>query len=334
MREIAEYQNVTPDAFRAEILPRREPALLRGAVADWPAVKAGAEAALAACDYLKAFDRGQRIEVFVGPPSIGGRLFYQDNMGGMNFVRHPATISAALDRMLSQLGAPEAEMLYIQSAPVAEYLSGFERANAMPFVPPSVAPRIWIGTPVTVAPHFDLAENIACCVAGRRRITLFPPEQLPNLYVGPVDFSPAGTPISMVSLDAPDLQRYPRFSEALAVAQQGEIGPGDAVYIPYFWWHSVTSLEPFNALVNYWWNDARPWVNSPYDSLLHAVLALRDLPDEQRAAWRGMFDYFVFKTAGEPLAHLEPQHRGALGPLTPERARHLRLMLARALGAG
>jgi hypothetical protein len=70
--------------------------------------------------------------------------------------------------------------------------------------------------------------------------------------------------------------------------------------------------------VNYWWNEART-TGSPYDSTLHAVLALRDLPPEQRAVWRAMLEHYVFTAPGEALAHLSRKQRGMLGPPSPER---------------
>jgi hypothetical protein len=82
----------------------------------------------------------------------------------------------------------------------------------------------------------------------------------------------------MVPLEQPDLRRYPRFQHALAAAQSAELEPGDAVYIPYFWWHHVQSLDRFNTLVNYWWDDASVQFGSPYDCLLHSFLTLRQLP--------------------------------------------------------
>lgn len=333
VQPIQEYRGIGPAAFRDEIAPLGKPALLRGVAADWPFVRAASQSAQSAAAYLKRFASTTPFDVFVGAPEIQGRLFYKDNMQAFNFERRPMLLGDALDQILAVADQAARPTIYVQSAPAQELVPGLAGENAMPLLGPEVAPRIWIGAPVTVAAHCDLAENIACVAAGRRRVTLFPPEQLPNLYVGPVDFSPAGTPISMVDVEKPDLNRYPNFAEALAAAQQAELGPGDAIYIPYFWWHSIRSIEPFNVLVNYWWNSARSWLRSPYDSLLHSVLALRDLPDEQRAAWRTMYDYFVFKTAGEPLSHLAPEHRGALAPLTPERVKRLRMILARALGA-
>ena len=123
----------------------------------------------------------------------------------------------------------------------------------------------------------------------------------------------------MVSLKSPDLARFPRFAEALRHSQQAELEPGDALYIPYGWWHHVESLTPFNVLVNYWWNDARQ-AGSPFDVLLHAMLTLRDLPPDQRAVWRALFEHFVFTAPEKPLAHLPREQRGLLGP--PSRGAH------------
>jgi hypothetical protein len=319
--------------FREEIVPANEPVVLKDLVKDWPAVRAGQSSARALADYLKAFDQGKPVAVLEGPPSIRGQFFYRDDMRGLNFERRPATISATIERLLAQAEDPNPSALYIESAPTLEHLPPFATENPQPLLSPLIVPRIWMGNTLTVQTHFDLSSNIACVVGGRRRFTLFPPEQVQNLYIGPIEFNISGPPISMVSLKSPDLQRFPRFAEAMRHARSAELGPGDAVYIPYAWWHQVESLTAFNVLVNYWWNDARQ-AGSPFDCLLHAVLALRDLPPAQRAVWQKMFEHYVFTSPDEALSHLPREQRGMLGPPSAERAQAIRGILARAFSRG
>jgi hypothetical protein len=185
---------------------------------------------------------------------------------------------------------------------------------------------------VSVSTHFDLSENIAVLVAGRRRFTFFPPEQVANLYVGPFDFTFAGPPVSMVDLRQPDLERFPRFSEAIATAECADLEPGDAVYVPYMWWHHVESLDTFNVLVNYWWELIdRPWQGSPFKALMHAIMSVRDLPERERAIWRTWFDHYVFGAGHDAVAHLPPQARSVLGEMTPETATAIKQWLMEAL---
>lgn len=327
---IAEWRGVDAAVFREQIVPANKPAVLRGLAQSWPAVRTGSAQGMA--DYLRRFDAGRPTAMLVGEPAIGGKFFYRDDMRGLNFQRQKLGFADAVTRILSHANDSDPPAVYIESAPVPEYLPGFERENALDLLPASVSPRIWIGNAIKVQTHFDLNDNIAVVAAGRRRFTLFPPDQLRNLYVGPFDFTLSGPPVSMAPLDPPDLARYPRFAEALEHAQSAVLEPGDAIYIPYFWWHHVQSLERFNVLVNYWWNEARPIASSPFDCLLHALLVLRDLPPNQREAWRAVFEHYIFQTDGEPMAHLAPEHRGMLGAtLTPQAVAEIKSVLMRGL---
>ena len=328
---VAEWRNVDIETFRNEIRPAGKPAILRGLVAHWPAVQAGMRSPRAFCDYLDAFHSDQPVDTLVGDPSINGHFFYREDMSGGNFERTRAPLRAALARLLTCLDDPAPPALSVQAASVAAVLPGFAEQNQQPLLGVGAQPRIWIGNAVIVQTHYDLWYNIACVVAGQRRFTLFSPQETTNLYVGPFDFTPAGTPVSMASLESPDFEHHPRLRRALAAAHTAELEPGDALYVPFLWWHHVRSIGPFNALVNYWWNE-QPRPGAAYDCLLHAAMRLRDLPADQRAAWRCMFDHFVFRVEGEPMAHLAPEHRGMLGPMDPERIRQIRLILARSLG--
>ncbi len=328
---IPERAPVDADIFRSEILPSGKPMVLRRQVADWPIVRAGRESSRALADCIRGYDRGIQSVVVEAPASTGGRLFYRDGLNGFNFERKRGGISATIDRLLALADEQDPPRIFIESMPTDEFLPDFAPAHRMELLDPRVRPRIWIGNAITVQTHYDLFYNIACVVGGRRRFTLFPPEQVTNLYTGPLEYTPAGAPLSMVQPYNPDLERYPRFAEALRHAVTAELEPGDALYIPYGWWHHVQSLTPFNALVNYWWNDA-PQFGSPYGALLHAALALRDLPDDQRAVWRALFDNFVFTNAEVALGHIAPDKRGLLGPPSQKRLQEVRSLLAQAFG--
>ena len=232
----------------------------------------------------------------------------------------------------SEMDTPPA--VYAGAVSNADCFPGFQIDNNLDFLDPSVVSRIWASNRVTAPTHYDMSDNIACVISGHRRFTFFPPDQLPNLYVGPLEFTPAGQPTSMVNLAAPDLGRYPRFSEALAAAQVAELEPGDAVFIPNLWWHNVESLDPFNILVNYWWFNGTRGTGSPFAALVYGVLAISDLPESRRQAWRQMFDHYVFQAKGEPVPHLAPEHRGILGRMSPELAARIRAWLLNALQKG
>jgi hypothetical protein len=221
----------------------------------------------------------------------------------------------------------------MQAISAPDSLPGLEEENRNPFVPADSHARVWIGNAVTVAPHFDVAENIACAVAGRRRFILFPPEQTANIYPGPMDVTPASVPISMVAMGDSELDRFPRYREALDAALVAELEPGDAIYIPYLWWHGVQSLTGFNVLVNYWFNRDHAAAQYPFVALVRlAYQAFRSMDPEHRDAWRAVYDHYVFQTDGHPLDAIEPQYRDAERPVDPADIARLNHALRQLLG--
>ncbi len=328
---VPEWRDVDSPTFWERIFPTHQPAILRGVVRSWPAVVQGLESPEALARYLMGLPQGGPAALLTAPASIKGRFFYTDDMRGTNFQRQTAPLAAGLEALLTHLKDQQPPAIYIESAPLADCLPTFTQDHRLKLVNPAIVPRIWIGNAVKVQTHYDYSHNVACVVAGRRRFTLFPPDQLQNLYVGPWDITLAGVPVSMARLENPDFNRYPKFRIALQHAQVADLGPGDALYIPYAWWHHVESLTPFNVLVNYWWNEAKMPLNVA-DSLLHALFAIRDLPLEQRAVWRNLFDYYVFQTSGDPLGHLAPENRGLMGSRGEQALRMVRSLLLRSLG--
>lgn len=313
-------EGVDRSRFEAEIVPAGRPVVLKGLVADWPMV---ASSDLSA--YLRGFETERPVNAFVGAASMGGRFFYSDDLKGFNFTRVQTSLSALIDR-LERGGA---DYLYAGAIPAPSHLPGLAEANPMPLLAPDKErlTSVWLGNRTITAAHWDLAQNLACVVAGRRRFTLFPPDQVRNLYVGPLDHTLAGQPISLVDFDAPDLAAHPRFAEAMDHAVAAELDPGDVLYIPSLWWHHVRSLTDFGALVNFWWRDGPDYMATPMFTLWHAMLTIRDLPATERAAWRDFFDHYVFQTHGDPMAHLPVEARGLMAPMTREIEARLKRLL-------
>ncbi|MBN8503997.1 MAG: cupin-like domain-containing protein [Burkholderiales bacterium] len=326
MRSFVRTWHARPELLDAALLQSTEPVLLRGLAADWPLVQAAKRSDADFCAQLRPY-ADTRVGLWRAPPAAQGRFFYNEAFNGFNFQRELARFGGLLDELLA--GSPDA--LYLGSTELDGSFPGLRAQHDFPQLAtlsgrdPLVS--LWLGNRARVAPHFDVPDNVACVVAGRRRFTLFPPEQLPNLYIGPLDLTPAGMPISLVDLSAPDLQRFPRFAQALAQARVFELEPGDALFIPSQWWHGVESLSPINALVNFWWRQSPEFMDTPLHALMLALLTLRDLPPVQRQVWQQVFDHYVFAADEATAAHIPPAARGVLGPLNDPLARSLRAYL-------
>jgi len=85
------------------------------------------------------------------------------------------------------------------------------------------------------------------------------------------------------------------------------------------------------VLVNYWWRRQPAWMDTPFHALFLAMMTVRDLPEEQRAAIRAMFDHYVFEATEEKFAHIPKGARRMLGGFDADRARELRAFLLQRL---
>jgi hypothetical protein len=306
------------------------PFVVRGLVADWPLVVAGKRSAADARAYLLRHRQDRSFVVSIGAPGSGGRLFYDDAMA-MNFRTARGKLTDIFAQIDATEGKDDAPAIYLASIDLHEFFTGLHEANHVDLGARTALASIWMGTRTRIAAHNDVPNNLACVAVGRRRFTLFPRDQFRNLYLGPVDNTPAGRAISMVDFHRPDFAAHPRFRDALDHAQVAELEAGDALFIPALWWHHVEGLDPFNVLVNYWWRESPRFLGQPQDALNHALLAIRDLPEDERRYWRDMFSYYVFDNKEEVVAHIPPEGRSILSPLTPESAGRIRAFLLRAL---
>ena len=327
---IRTLDGVEPGALpMAALVEAGEPVVLRGIARHWPLVQAGLRSTPEAMAYLAGFDTGAPVTYSYGAPEIAGRPFYNDDFRALNFEVRRGLLGQVLDEIRDTFELERPPTYYVASLLIERALPGFAQANDAGLAGQGIdaAASIWIGNRVTASCHYDTPDNLACCVVGRRRFTLFPPEQIENLYPGPLEPTPGGQVVSVVDFDHPDFERHPRFRDALAHAQSAVLEPGDAIFIPSMWWHHVRSLAPFNVLVNYWWRRSPAFLGSPLPALQHALWALRDLPEREKQAWKQVFEYYVFGPAERAGQHLPEGARGDLAPIDETQARRIRAQL-------
>lgn len=116
--------------------------------------------------------------------------------------------------------------------------------------------NLWMGNSdktITTPLHHDFNDNLYVVVEGRKRFTLFPPEQAPNLYPrgqlqavepnGIIRYaSLSGMPhLSQVDIDAPDRARFPLYANAEPTRMDVEIQAGEMLFLPAGWFHQVSS---------------------------------------------------------------------------------------------
>jgi hypothetical protein len=332
-REIQADELGDDGAFLREVAEPSRPVVIRNLVGAWPVVRAAGKSPADFRNYVSQFDAGRLAEIFIGEPRIAGKYYYDEALTGFNFERERVSFTDALERIVSGAGRNGGRSMYLGSLTVEDYLPGFSAHNTVSILRPAPPARIWLGHESNVSAHYDSLDNLACVVSGKRRFTLFAPELTDRLYMGPIDFTMAGQPVSLAAAAPEDDPRYPRFRGAREQALIAELEAGDAIYIPKLWWHQVEALSAFNALVNYWW-DAFPTPDSPSIGLLLSLITIAERPLAERMAWTAFFDHYVFRSGGHPLAHLPESQRGVLGPLQPDNYARLRARVMQLLRSG
>lgn len=326
-------EGVEPDKIPFdELFEANEPVLLRGLAKSWALVQAGLESPDKAMTLLENHSSGQPIRLFSAPAEIKARFFYNEDCSGFNFTNKRASLSEIFENIRSNKNKPEHPYFYINSLHVEEGFPGLHENNDLVynhsvFENNKPLSKIWLGTESIASAHYDLPSNLACCVLGKRRFTLFPPDQIHNLYPGPLEPTPAGQVVTMVDIENPDYERYPRIQQALDAAIVVDMEPGDGLYYPSMWWHQVQAFDPFNIMMNYWWISSPAYMGNPMDIVMHGILGLRDRPEAEKKAWREIFDYYVFGSADIPREHLPESMQGALAEMNDMNARRIRAVL-------
>lgn len=107
---------------------------------------------------------------------------------------------------------------------------------------------LWMGPPGVVTPlHYDLQNALLAQAYGSKLVTFASPTNTPWLYNEKGGYA-------SVDPERPDFGRYPLFRNATLLT--AIIEPGDALFLPFGWWHHVRSLTASISLSisNFAWN--------------------------------------------------------------------------------
>jgi Cupin-like domain len=149
---VPERAAVDARTFSEDILASHQPVVLRGQVARWASVEAGAGGERAMASYLARFAGGQPLDVMIGPPDIKGRFFYADEtLETFNFQRQQVPLAMLVGELLrfSEQGIEAPHALYANSATAPEHLPGWDVENNLDLPVDDTPARLWIGNEVS-----------------------------------------------------------------------------------------------------------------------------------------------------------------------------------------
>lgn len=318
IKRVEQHVGISTAQLTDNLVNADSPVVFKGACKHWPIVQHGLNSDSDAAKHLLTHYSGEPVNAFYGEPNIAGRVFYNPEVNGFNVNAHQLPLNLIIDKLLSCQHEANPPTVYMGSTNTARWFPtlGLEHDFKLAGIAPLTS--VWLGNQSKIAAHFDFPTNLACNLVGRRRFLLFPPEQIENLYVGPLEFAPGGQAISMVDFDAPDFEKFPKFATALENAVVAELEPGDVLLLPSMWWHQVEAQSSFNILLTHWWRDSSGYYGRPDNALDMAILALRSLPKAQRKAWQAIFNYYIFADELDPLTHIPEHAKAALTQPLPE----------------
>lgn len=218
----------SPEAFRTAWVKPGLPVVIEDLASSWPATQRWT------LPSLRERFAETKVQVMRAP---GGRVDASAR-GGTTY--DPSTVGRYIDSLGAGLRDPGYLVTLWETLPAAL------RAD-VPW--PAICGQArwsqstwWFGPEGMVSPmHFDVPDNLYVVVRGRKRFTLVAPRE--SLKVRPG---------SVLSGQAQYAQVDPEREEGTYSRWVAELGPGEALYIPRFWWHHARGLE-LTLAVNFWW---------------------------------------------------------------------------------
>ncbi|HZH03120.1 MAG TPA: cupin-like domain-containing protein [Myxococcaceae bacterium] len=293
------------------------PVVLTGCMEEWALFQAlqGCSSDPERLAVLDGLMKDERVCFQTLPRSARGQYHYRNDLTGPSY--ETSTDLVPFDnfsgRLRESLSGRSEDYVYMKAHNVSED-SAFFRAlgeNVLYLLrPEQLDPGVWIGSHGQVVNlHYDDFHNFICMGAGGKRVTLFPPDVMADIYHGPFDLTLGSACASQVRLIDADLERFPRFRRALGEAMVTVLEPGDVLYTPPYWWHHVESFG-FTVMVN---NRVPLMPIEQYEALAENVTrAIRlfvSAPAEVRQAQAALYARQVFarpRPPAEPVGSDDP----------------------------
>ncbi|KAL5473204.1 hypothetical protein EMCRGX_G027656 [Ephydatia muelleri] len=276
--------------FVRDYLFRSRPVVIEGAINDWPAREKWTTEFLLEMygnntvhvkltpdgnfEGVESADRWKDYRWDRIPESVRAQLLFPDLV-----VVRPASAEMKFSQFLDlTMAKNKSYSAYLEYSSIPYYMPELTKdVKEPPFVEGLLHKHhlnMWLSDGRTLGKlHFDPYDNLLCQLSGEKRLILFDPHHNENLYEGHIpeallsfDSTSAtfhrrqlleSTSMVMSPVDPahPDLQRFPNYSKANKL--ECTLRPGDALFMPAFWWHEVQSypdpLEHRNLAVNFWY---------------------------------------------------------------------------------
>lgn len=269
------------------------PVVLTGCLDAWPLVADLQHAGTpgAQLDILDGLVGQRKVQFTQIAPQHQGHLGYADDLTTTFEFKSTKRKVAFADFSKVLRGAltrGDGGAVYMQSVPLGTFPALPPLVPDLPYLQAITGYRqLWIGSGGHVVNlHFDPTHNLIAMLAGEKRITLVPPDNLADMYPAPLDRrlgDAIGSRIKLLSLD-PD--KFPLALDHLARAQVATLGPGDVLYIPPMWWHHVESFG-LNVMINKW---VPPITGDHFGdltaNLVRGILTYHDMPSGVRQHYR------------------------------------------------
>jgi lysine-specific demethylase 8/hypoxia-inducible factor 1-alpha inhibitor (HIF hydroxylase) len=128
--------------------------------------------------------------------------------------------------------------------------------------------NLWVGLGGHITClHYDSFDGTLLQLQGSKRLILFPPSQLYNLYPFPISVHLKNglnlrSAYSQIYPDKPDFHQFPKLMQAFQHRYEVILNPGDVLYIPAGWMHEVIALgNEMVCSVNRFWS-IQPFVRA------------------------------------------------------------------------